>query len=696
MMSPCSRASCGRTDRTSSSPSVRGRARRPWPDSSIDSAGSARTSCCSTCRRPTSAIGRPNCSAIRSADDAVGRVHRPRARQSPVRRPRAPRGARGRMGPPRPSPLPSTALERLRHRLDRLDPDLLDFLVALAVGFSVSGPALATAPRFADADLRALMAAARATGMVSPDGSLLPDHPDHDPAEHAGPRAVADAARAGGCRRGGRRPVGRHGTRARPSRLPRPARRRRRCSAQADEALPTEPVEAWRLYAASIEAGGDMAALAGRRAQAAWAAGDIRAAERLVDGVLTGDRAPRPPPGDERRGRHLGTEGDAPARRRRVRQPHRGGRLRGRTARRLLPRHARRGRAGPGHPGRRARRRVSDVVPGGDLADGRRDPHRTRRRTRPRAVGAAPGLERHGRVRRGHPAARGAGRPRRPRRAQRRRAGHRGRRAPAPPSTPCRADPRSGTGFDSREALVALRADRPARARSAPDGGRVLAAPTRAPRRGARALRTDRARSPHRRARRPSCGPGSLRARRSRHMPIDLTALPALAELTIAAARLHETAFHRGAGRQRPGRCSTASAAPRPGRPTSTGRNSRRPSCAAIDRTSPRTSTALPDAGADRIAWRSRLAEAGRVWSAALAGDVDVHTVERAVRDLAASGYPWDAGRLAGHAAGRAAEHKDTLQLLALARGLHPEEQRPTRRGHPPRSPRTAPATTAG
>ena len=61
---------------------------------------------------------------------------------------------------------------------------------------------------------------------------------------------------------------------------------------QADEALPTEPVEAWRLYAASIEAGGDVAALAGRRAQAAWAAGDIRAAERLVDGLLTGTDHP--------------------------------------------------------------------------------------------------------------------------------------------------------------------------------------------------------------------------------------------------------------------------------------------------------------------------------------------------------------------------------------------------------------------
>ena len=61
---------------------------------------------------------------------------------------------------------------------------------------------------------------------------------------------------------------------------------------QADEALPADPVDAWRRYAASIEAGGEAAALAGRRAQAAWAAGDIRAAERLVDGLLTGAEHP--------------------------------------------------------------------------------------------------------------------------------------------------------------------------------------------------------------------------------------------------------------------------------------------------------------------------------------------------------------------------------------------------------------------
>ena len=91
-------------------------------------------------------------------------------------------------------PIPPTTLERLRHRLDRLDRELLDFLVALAVGFSVSGPALATAPRFAEVDLRELMAAARASGMVAPDGCAPPDRPHHDRAEHAGARALADAA----------------------------------------------------------------------------------------------------------------------------------------------------------------------------------------------------------------------------------------------------------------------------------------------------------------------------------------------------------------------------------------------------------------------------------------------------------------------------------------------------------------------
>ena len=58
----------------------------------------------------------------------------------------------------------------------------------------MSGPALATAPRFAEVDLRELMAAARASGMVAPDGALLPIVRITIVQSTPGARALADAA----------------------------------------------------------------------------------------------------------------------------------------------------------------------------------------------------------------------------------------------------------------------------------------------------------------------------------------------------------------------------------------------------------------------------------------------------------------------------------------------------------------------
>jgi DNA-binding CsgD family transcriptional regulator len=162
-------------------------------------------------------------------------------------------------------------------------------------------------------------------------------------------------------------------------------------------------------------------------------------------------------------------------------------------------------------------------------------------------------------------------------------------------------------------------------------------------------------------------------------MPIDLIGLPALAEFAIAAARLQEAHFV----------AEPVAAAwemlERAGRPVSWSTNLHWAEIqAAILRDDQeafaRHVAALSDdAPASRVA--DRLAEAGRIWAAALAGDVDVEAVERAVRELSAAGYPWDAGRLAGHAAARAAEHRDTLQLLALARSLHPDEAAPAPSG---------------
>jgi DNA-binding CsgD family transcriptional regulator len=154
-------------------------------------------------------------------------------------------------------------------------------------------------------------------------------------------------------------------------------------------------------------------------------------------------------------------------------------------------------------------------------------------------------------------------------------------------------------------------------------------------------------------------------------MQVDLTTLPVLAELAIAAARLGEAPLvdsHLEAAWTLLGNL---------GHPASWSTGLRWTEIeAALLRNEPesveRHAHALEGIGGSRTA--GRLARAGRTWAAVLAGDVAVDAVERAVDDLVAAGYPWDAGRLAGHAAGRAAEHHDTLHLLALARSVHQDD----------------------
>lgn len=568
--------------------------------------------------------------------------------------------------------LPSMTLDRLWHRIDHLDRELFEFLVALAVGFSVSGPAFATAPRFAGSDLRELMAAARASGMLSPDGSLLPvvritilqGMPDHElwPMR----RELVDAVQAAGLPLGPTaRELARQGFGD-----PRIAEA---LSAQADDALPTEPVDAWRLYAASIEAGADMASLAGRRAQAAWAVGDIRAAERLVDGVLTGDEHP-----DLHRVMNVAAAIWA-----------RKGML----------------------------RRTADAYVGLTQADvGGSSPLAAcclamlgDAESSKSILAAAPVVE--------YPTSSQValalmadgilmaidGAPDRARSALLHASSvmNESEETIPLPEVPAvlaahvaldagelgiAADVlrsaieavQGGPAFRNRlrltEAIVAMRADRPDRAQALlnavessqrPLGLRdeVLAHSVRI----GLARRTDDVSSLVRawNAARQTVG----------HMPIDLTVLPALAELTIAAARLNETHFI----------AAPVAAAwallDGVGSPPCWTTNLHWSGLQAAILRSDRSdldahSSALLDAGAtNRVA--RRLAEAGRVWAAALAGDVDVQTVERVVRDLAAVGYPWDASRLAGHAAARAAEHQDTLRLLALARDLRPEASVP-------------------
>lgn len=68
----------------------------------------------------------------------------------------------------------------------------------------------------------------------------------------------------------------------------------------------------------------------------------------------------------------------------------------------------------------------------------------------------------------------------------------------------------------------------------------------------------------------------------------------------------------------------------------------------------------------------SVLAAAGRTWVAVRAGKFEVTAVEEAARGLASIGLAWDGSRLAGHAAARTEERKDLARLLACARSLQP------------------------
>ena len=569
-------------------------------------------------------------------------------------------------------PLPPMALDRLRHRVDHLERELSDFIVAIAVGFSVSGPAFASSPRFADSDLRELMEAARASGVVGPDGALIPivrlivlqGTPDHElwPMQ----RELVDAIEAAG------EPLGpvavelaRQGFRD--------TRVAEALRAQGDEALPTAPVDAWRLYAGSIEAGADMAPLAGRRAQAAWAAGDVRAAERLVDGVLTADEHP-----DLARVMNVAAAIWA----------RKGMLQRGADAYIGLM-----DTAGAGA----APLAASCLALLGDVEKSRMILATAPVTEYPTSSQVAVSLMVEGML----TSLDGASERARSALLQASSVMNESEEAVPLPEVPAVVAAhvalaagelgiaaevlrsaidavQGGPVFRNRlrltDALVALRADHTERARTllkaVESSQRPLGLRDEALAHSVRiglARRTDEVSDLVRAwdGARQTLG----------HMPIDLTALPALAELAIAAARLNETHFIAAP------LASAWALLDRVGSPACWATNLHWAELQAAILRNDRSdleahSRALLDAGAtDRVA--RRLAEAGRVWAAALAGEVEVQTVERVVRDLAAVGYPWDASRLAGHAAARAAEHHDTHPLLALARDLRPEESVP-------------------
>lgn len=71
------------------------------------------------------------------------------------------------------------------------------------------------------------------------------------------------------------------------------------------------------------------------------------------------------------------------------------------------------------------------------------------------------------------------------------------------------------------------------------------------------------------------------------------------------------------------------------------------------------------------------LASAGRSWVRVRARDAEAQEVERAARELARAGLPWEAARLAAHGAAATGDRRTSAQLLECARELAPRPALP-------------------
>ncbi|BDZ46763.1 hypothetical protein GCM10025866_26720 [Naasia aerilata] len=217
-------------------------------------------------------------------------------------------------------------------------------------------------------------------------------------------------------------------------------------------------------------------------------------------------------------------------------------------------------------------------------------------------------------------------------------------------------------------AWVAMQADRPERAREAM--GAAVAAPRALTPRDELLLRALEVGL----ARRTDDVPALVRAwQRAResvlHLPVDLYSLLPVGELAVAAARLRDTQ------RLAPQLDEAWRILDRLGSP---------PLWAVPLHWSAVQAAILADRPADlaphasallRAAEHNRpaavLAAAGRAWVSVLAGDFEAAAVEKAARGLATVGLTWDGSRLASHAAAHAEERRDMTRLLACARDLH-------------------------
>ncbi|MDN5857589.1 MAG: LuxR C-terminal-related transcriptional regulator [Pseudonocardia sp.] len=185
----------------------------------------------------------------------------------------------------------ATLAERLRNDVDVLDAAVRRLLEAMAVGTPCESEVLAPMADATPADLVALVEAARATGLLTDAGELVPFArsmllrltPLLRIQDLQRRLAGIQLDRGGSVLDAGRRLLGTGAGGTRVAAI---------LTAAADEAIRRDPDVAGALFDAAVDAGTPVPAIAVRRARAAALAGDLDTALRLTDEVIARQDAP--------------------------------------------------------------------------------------------------------------------------------------------------------------------------------------------------------------------------------------------------------------------------------------------------------------------------------------------------------------------------------------------------------------------
>ncbi|WP_307806934.1 LuxR C-terminal-related transcriptional regulator [Naasia sp. SYSU D00057] len=561
----------------------------------------------------------------------------------------------------RPGPVPPDLLDQLGYELEGIDADLHSLLVALAVGFDLSGPLPAS---LGDLDGRVdqLFSRARHDGLLLPGGELAP-------LVREALLETTPAHRLRGLQRALLESYAAEGRDLAPlaESLARAGVRDRRVAEalehSADHLLATQPSVAATLYREALDAGAGVLPIAARRAQALWATGEVDEAWRLLEEVFA---AVDPP--DAVRAANVAA----------VLWTERGMRTRAAETYRWLG-----GRSlGPSAP----LAAVAALAAGERAAETPPDPSGSpalhtvaaalleqglRASLAPSSAGALPALVRASDMM--NASGLTLPMPELPASVAALAALHAGDLAIAESVLDTAIAANQG-GAPARSRLLLLRAwtamqgERPERARAAiseaQEGQRGIA-----PRDELllRALEVGLARRADDLA---ALVRSWQRARETvLHLPVDLFSLLPVGELAVAAARLHDSA------RVEAHVAEAWTLLERLGSPPLWAVPLHWSAVRAAILTD-RPSDVAPHAAAlVRAAEHSRpaavLATAGRAWMSVLAGRFEAPTVESAARALATVGLAWDGSRLAGHAAAHSEDRRDIARLLACARDLH-------------------------